>query len=324
MAGLDLGKQMGPLPLGAWLAVVGTGVGIAVFGKRNSAPPAPPEIVEDTSGVPGVGTGPGWVAVPPPSYAPAAPQITTNDEWALAATNYLIAQGYDPAQSDQAVRKYITLEKLGVQEYALIRIVLTKLGALPYPLPAGPDIPVAVPAQPAVPTAPTPKPPPRFLTPLPRFSPIAPPAPAGMTVDQRILWGGNPQELLNRIRAIFVNRGVPIATGTETEAQRLARIAAEVRAGRTLDSVRNSVDRIAATKPPSSVPGPVAPTAPPPARAAVSQPQARYYVVQGGDNLSRIALRFYGRPDWQRIFNANQGAITNPNLIRPGQRLLIP
>jgi nucleoid-associated protein YgaU len=314
MAGLDLGKQVGPLPLGAWLVVVGTGVGIAVFGKRNSGPPAPPEIVEDIGGVPGVGMGPGWVAVPPPSFAPATPQITTNDEWAIAATNYLIAQGYDPGVSDQAVRKYISAERLGIQEYSLIRIVLTKIGALPYPLPPGPDAPVVVPAQPAVPAAPAPT----VAAPV-----VSIPRP-GMTIDQQILAGGNPQALLDRIRAIFVNRKVPIATATETETQRLARIAAEVRAGRTLDNVRNSVNWIGSTKPPSSVPGPVAPTLAPPTPRAVSRPQQRYYLAQGGDTLASIANRFYGRPDWQRIFNANQH-LSNPNMVFSDPvRILIP
>ena len=47
------------------------------------------------------------------------------------------------------------------------------------------------------------------------------------------------------------------------------------------------------------------------------------YVVQKGDNLSKIA-RMYGLT-WQDIYNANRGVIgSNPNLIYPGQSFVIP
>ena len=57
----------------------------------------------------------------------------------------------------------------------------------------------------------------------------------------------------------------------------------------------------------------------------VSQPAPaarRTYVVRKGDNLSKIAAR-YGTT-WQRIYGANRTQIKNPNLIYPGQRLVIP
>lgn len=50
------------------------------------------------------------------------------------------------------------------------------------------------------------------------------------------------------------------------------------------------------------------------------------YEVNRGDTLSQIADFFYGRSSaWQSIYRANQGVIGgNPNLIRVGQRLVIP
>lgn len=72
--------------------------------------------------------------------------------------------------------------------------------------------------------------------------------------------------------------------------------------------------------PPAPAPAP-APTPPPPAPAA---PQPSTYTVVRGDNLSRIAQRFYGVQDWNRIYQANRGIISNPNLIYPGQVLVIP
>jgi len=70
---------------------------------------------------------------------------------------------------------------------------------------------------------------------------------------------------------------------------------------------------LAAPPPPASTPEPAAPPAPAPGTPV-------YYVVQAGDNLTRIALRF-GTTVWA-IAQAN--GIWNVNYIRTGQVLLIP
>jgi nucleoid-associated protein YgaU len=50
------------------------------------------------------------------------------------------------------------------------------------------------------------------------------------------------------------------------------------------------------------------------------------YTVKPGDYLIRIAERFYADgSQWPKIYNANRGVIgADPNLILPGQRLVIP
>lgn len=138
MPDLDLGKQIGPLPLGAWIVVVGAGVGIALYSRNSNAAPT---VVEDTSMDEGVGEGPGWVAVPPPPYGPNAPEPATNEEWGRNAINFLISMGYNSSSADSAIRKYLAAEKLSVTEYALITEALRKLGAPPVPLPPGPGTP---------------------------------------------------------------------------------------------------------------------------------------------------------------------------------------
>jgi nucleoid-associated protein YgaU len=51
----------------------------------------------------------------------------------------------------------------------------------------------------------------------------------------------------------------------------------------------------------------------------------RTYTVVAGDSLSKIAQREYGDASrWQRIYEANRGTISNPNLIHPGQVLNLP
>jgi nucleoid-associated protein YgaU len=53
--------------------------------------------------------------------------------------------------------------------------------------------------------------------------------------------------------------------------------------------------------------------------------EPRIYVVQRGDNLSKIAQEVYGKASrWREIYEANKDRIENPNLIRPGWKLRIP
>lgn len=157
---VDFGKQVGPLPLGAWIVVVGGGLGIAWYSRRMGSQPAA-TVVEDTSGDPGVGMGPGWLAIAPPTDAPpGAPTPVTNEEWGKAAINYLIAQGYDANVADSAIRKYLEAAELNLQEYALVRFALIKLGSPPVPLPPPPPPPVAPPPVVQPPPAPDPDPPP--------------------------------------------------------------------------------------------------------------------------------------------------------------------
>jgi LysM repeat protein len=64
---------------------------------------------------------------------------------------------------------------------------------------------------------------------------------------------------------------------------------------------------------------PAAPAAPAP--SATAAPQT--YTVQRGDTLSAIAKRFYGHAgEYRRIAAANN--IADPDLIHPGQQLVIP
>ena len=60
--------------------------------------------------------------------------------------------------------------------------------------------------------------------------------------------------------------------------------------------------------------------------AALATPKARYHTVIAGECLSRLARQHYGdMQKWPIIHVANKGVIgKNPNLIRPGQKLVIP
>lgn len=174
---IDFGKQIGPLPLGAWVAIVAGGLGIAWYTRQGGEgdPTAVEEPGIDTSGVPGVGDGSvgGWIPTQPTTPQnpdPAElPKPTTNEEWGQQVINGMIARNYSPTLVDSAVRKYLAAESLSASELTVIGLALTFYGSPPVPLPPAPNNPN--PTTP-IPTTPTPKP----VTPKPK-----PPAPKPVT-----------------------------------------------------------------------------------------------------------------------------------------------
>ena len=60
------------------------------------------------------------------------------------------------------------------------------------------------------------------------------------------------------------------------------------------------------------------------ARAAMPKHPSTY-VVQEGDTLYRIAVRFYGRlAEWKRIRDANKAVISNDGRVRAGDKITLP
>jgi LysM repeat protein len=69
-----------------------------------------------------------------------------------------------------------------------------------------------------------------------------------------------------------------------------------------------------------------APAAPPmPGPSAPAAGDATVYEVKPGDTLGAIAQRFYGKASlYPKIFESNRDILTNPDLIKVGQKLKIP
>lgn len=133
----DLGKMYGPLPLGAWVVVIGVGGGIAYWNYKANGTETPVE-VEDGSSPPGVGDGSvgGWQPTSPPVDT-GIPEsaVTTNDQWGVRAINWLIANNYPAGLADSAIRKYLAGIPRSVTESALVTVALGKWGSPPTPLP---------------------------------------------------------------------------------------------------------------------------------------------------------------------------------------------
>ncbi len=55
------------------------------------------------------------------------------------------------------------------------------------------------------------------------------------------------------------------------------------------------------------------------------EPEFKYYTIEKGDSLSKIAKDHYGDyKKWTELFEANKEVIKDPDLIYPGQMIRLP
>lgn len=158
----DWGKQIGPMPMGAWVAVVAGGLGIAWWTRRsNSSGSVAPGV--DTSLDPGVGTGINAVSVVP-FGGPADPNaggntsITDNTSWGRVAIERLTAMGIN---SGGIVSSAITKglqggfdesgNPMSITEWSLWSMAITILGPPPTPVQVSPPSQAPGPVIPTVP-----------------------------------------------------------------------------------------------------------------------------------------------------------------------------
>lgn len=149
MASPDLGKMYGPLPLGAWLAVLAGGLGLALYTRnQNQAPITNPDLMpEDTGTTPGVGVGGSgqWTNVTPPANGTGdTNSASTNDEWGVMVITKMTALGYPAGPVASAITKYLNQGQLDSQEYPIVTETIRRFGVPPtlVPGPYGPGSPV--------------------------------------------------------------------------------------------------------------------------------------------------------------------------------------
>ena len=310
---IALDKKIGPLPIGAWILVVGAGLALGYFmNKRKSS-----DLEGGQSGEAGVGEGgSGWDVVPPPS-SDVVPEELTNMTWALKAQTYLIAQGYPATEAVNAINKYIYSMDLTLEEKALVDLVLKKYGPPPEPL-----APITVPKSP-------------------------PPTPTGIHAVTKLpsgdgitfAWTASAGAKGYRMRSDDASQWWESAGGLPTM------FYGGLRGGRTytfqLVAYNDNGESAPAVFTESTLPTPFTPPPPAPApnpqNPAPSTPAQRTWTVDPGDTLWGISLAMYANANrWQEIYNANAGVIEstarahgysnsqNGKWIFPGTVLVIP
>jgi len=137
-----LKQPAGPLPVGAWVAVVVGGLGVGYMARRRPKAAAAGPATPAAGGVgpaDGYGYGPGVyggssVAATGSSALPATRSYSTNDEWGQAAISALIGHGYTPTVAANAVNSYLypnSDHPPTVQETAAIGAAILYAGSPP-------------------------------------------------------------------------------------------------------------------------------------------------------------------------------------------------
>lgn len=138
IGGLDLGKKIGPFPLGIWIVAVAGGLGIAYVVNRGMLTGGGGDTI-GTGGATiesGIGGTPGGF-VPAPQPEEGGGGILDNEMWAFEATSWLVLSGYSALKAGTAVRKYLDGERLSSEEAMLIdRVGKSRVG-LPPQIPVG-------------------------------------------------------------------------------------------------------------------------------------------------------------------------------------------
>lgn len=138
---LDLGKMVGPLPLGAWVATVGGALAVGQYAKMKRK--GGDDTVYDAGGIPFPTAAPlrepsfsGASVGLPSSAAPySGPAIySTNTEWARAAAQKLADQGTNAYLAQQTLAKYLQgLDPLTADEQGMVSTALRLTGYPPNP-----------------------------------------------------------------------------------------------------------------------------------------------------------------------------------------------
>lgn len=127
---LDLGKQVGPLPLGAWMAVIGGGLALGWYATRSGGAGTDAAPEDQLLAESGVGTGGGQFVYEPPTTI--TPDTTeTLDQWADRAIRYLISLGTPPLDADRAIKKYTSNQTLTNSEGVLVNKAINGIGPPP-------------------------------------------------------------------------------------------------------------------------------------------------------------------------------------------------
>jgi len=135
-------EQIGPLPAGAWIAVLAGGLGLSYFVSRGAANKILAEPGISTGTPEGVAEGPG-PGLTPISTGPIPVGPVTNEEWAARAIEELAARGHPIELVEPAITHYVAGSKLTAAETVYKNLAIGILGYPPLPIPITP-IPIPI------------------------------------------------------------------------------------------------------------------------------------------------------------------------------------
>lgn len=299
---LDLSKQIGPLPLGAWIAIVGGGLAFAYYTSTHAAAPA---------AAPDPGVAAGYDAATPADTTDTTDTtgtgttgITDNDSWGTAAVNALVARGYSATAAQTAISKYLSGGSPNLQDTALINLAILLIGAPP-------SLP-----QSNLPTTPNPG---TGTTATFKGVSQATPGIPGKLGDYNLKAGSSRYDSHGKPvgkytgKTAYIYQWGKIGSAWYGKSVTYYFRAADLTAQKSTVSVHKPPTK-AAPKPPAKPQKPKAP----------AKPRAATYTVKPDDSLSAIAQRLGVKGGWKALYSANHKAIgSNPNLIYPGLKLKI-
>lgn len=144
-------------------------------------------------------------------------------------------------------------------------------------------------------------------------------------VGEKIFGGGEtPQEQAQKVRDHVAKYGFDVSGLTFTVNDDKVTISGEAKdweqkgkiyvAAGNVDGIDGVTDQMTVKAAPVEAAAP----------AAVQQ-EVKYYTVESGDSLSKIAKEVYGDVnEYNKIFEANKPMLSHPDKIYPGQVLVIP
>lgn len=116
------------------------------------------------------------------------------------------------------------------------------------------------------------------------------------------------------------------AESIEAKGKAMAEFNKLVETENTLNKIKLAQAPVAAQAPVPAAAPVVTAGAPAQTAAAAAAPAAeKIHVVEKGDTLGAIAKKYYGKAGaYMKIFEANKDILTDPDKIKPGQKLRIP
>jgi hypothetical protein len=160
-----LGKKVGPLPLGAWIAIAAV-IFYVVYKRNNSSTGTAGQQTDPAGNVGTINPATGYVYGSAEDQAASssgssslgsssdsgsggstvAGQYADNNAWAVAAINYLVSIGVDATSANTAITQFLASQQLTTQQQGEVNLAIQRLGAPPSPPePGGSTPPVVTP-----------------------------------------------------------------------------------------------------------------------------------------------------------------------------------